>query len=244
LTERPTNDAKRRAVMTTIVSSPMLGVIARSLGVHYEERLTGFKWIANRAIELGREGYEFVFGYEEALGYTIGDVVRDKDGIGAAAMVAEMTAVLAARGQTLLSELEAIHRRHGLFVSSQVSVTKKGAAGAAAIRTLMDRLRSAPLQRIGDHDVNARCDYSAKERCDRDGTKSALSLPKSNVLSFELAGGSRIVARPSGTEPKVKFYFDVREVVKEGEGMDSAELRAHAIMKAMADAFVALATSG
>jgi phosphomannomutase len=243
LTERPIKEGKRRVVMATIVSSPLLGAIARSLGVRYEETLTGFKWIANLAIELEREGYEFVFGYEEALGYTVTNVVRDKDGIGAAAMVAEMTAVLAARGHTLLSELAAIYRRYGLFVSSQVSVTRKGAAGTAAIRNMMDRLRNAPPVRVGDHDVHARCDYLAQARIDRDGKKSGLSLPKSNVLSFELAGGSRIVARPSGTEPKVKFYFDVREDVREKEPMAEAELRAQGIMKAMAEAFVALASS-
>ncbi len=240
LTERAVRESERRVVMATIVSSPMLGVIARALGVRYEETLTGFKWIANRAIELQRKGYAFVFGYEEALGYTVGEAVRDKDGIGAAVRVAEMTAVYAARGHTLLSALEALYRRYGLFVSSQVSVTKKGAAGAAEIRRLMDRLRSAPPKRIGDQDVVARCDYRAQERVDSAGESLALSLPKSNVLAFELAGGSRIVARPSGTEPKVKFYFDLCEAVRDGEGLPDAQARAHARMSALSDAFQAL----
>jgi phosphomannomutase len=241
LTERPAREGERRVVMATIVSSPMLGVIARALGVRYEETLTGFKWIANLAIDLEREGHTFVFGYEEALGYTVGDVVRDKDGIGAAVMVAEMAAVLAARGQTLLSELEAIGRRYGVFVSSQVSVTKKGAAGATQIREMMNRLRSDPPRRIGDCHVHARRDYLAQVRVDRDGKRTPLSLPKSNVLIFELGEeGSRIVARPSGTEPKVKFYFDVREAVSSEESVADAEARAHGRMKTMADAFVAL----
>jgi phosphomannomutase len=219
----------------------MLGVIARALGARYEETLTGFKWIANLAIELEREGHTFVFGYEEALGYTVGDVVRDKDGIGAAAMVAEMAAVLAARGHTLLSELEAICRSYGAFVSSQVSVTRKGAAGAAEIRGMMDRLRSDPPRRIGNSDVHARRDYLAQARVDRDGKRTPLSLPKSNVLAFELGEqGDRIVARPSGTEPKVKFYFDVREAVRSEENVAEADARAQTRMKTMVDAFVAL----
>lgn len=240
LTERSANENEPRVVMATIVSSPLLGVIARSLGVRYEETLTGFKWIANLAIELRRQGYAFVFGYEEALGYTVGDVVRDKDGIGAAAMVAEMTAVLAARGQTLLSELEAIHRRYGLFVSSQLSLTKKGAAGAAETRRLMEGLRRAPPGRIGDHDVEAWCDYQAQAKVGRNGRSQPVLLPKSNVFALELSGGSRIVARPSGTEPKVKFYFDVCEAVRKAETIVEAEARAHRTMATLKQAFVAL----
>lgn len=241
LTERPAKPGTRRVVMTTIASSPMLGVIARSLGVGYEETLTGFKWIANRAVELERSGYEFVFGYEEALGYAVGDVVRDKDGIGAATMVAEMTAVLALRGRTLLTELDALYRRYGLFVSAQVSLTRKGAAGAAEIRKMMDRLRRTQPARIGEHDVDAWFDYLAQVRLDRDGGSAPLSLPRSNVVACLLAGGSRIVARPSGTEPKIKFYFDVCAAVGSEEPIDEAEARANGVMKRLGDAFVTLA---
>src|SRR5260370_5013169 len=101
LVERPFPQSKARAVLASIVSSPLLGRIARDLGVHYEETLTGFKWIANRAIELEREGYEFVFGYQEALGYCVGSAVYDKDGSSAALLVAELAAVLRARRRTL-----------------------------------------------------------------------------------------------------------------------------------------------
>jgi phosphomannomutase len=92
-------------VLASIVSSPMLGTIAHGLGVRYEETLTGFKWIANRAMELEKEGFTFVFGYEEALGYTVGDVVRDKDGVSAAVIMAEVVATLRARGKTVVEEL-------------------------------------------------------------------------------------------------------------------------------------------
>src|SRR6185436_2587033 len=104
--------------------SPMLGVIAGALGVRYEETLTGFKWIANRAMELEREtGARFVFGYEEALGYTVGPLVRDKDGISAAVAFAELTAVRKAEGKSILLALDDLARQYGMFVSGQKSIT-------------------------------------------------------------------------------------------------------------------------
>ncbi|HEX8793054.1 MAG TPA: phospho-sugar mutase, partial [Polyangiaceae bacterium] len=241
LTEKPA--AGPRAVIASIVSSPLLGRIAATLGVRYEETLTGFKWIANRAMELEREGFEFVFGYEEALGYCVGSAVRDKDGISAAVLAAEMTAVLRARGRSLQQELEAIARRWGVFTSTQVNVTHKGAAGLATIRQMMERLRAAPPGKIAGDDVLAMSDYEARTRKDlRTGATSPLTLPRSNVLTFELASGSRVIARPSGTEPKAKFYFDVREEVAPGEPVAAALGRAQAAMKRIADAFTAVAT--
>jgi phosphomannomutase len=219
----------------------MLGSIARALGVHYEETLTGFKWIANRAMELAAEGYAFVFGYEEALGYSVGDAVRDKDGISAALLVAEMCAVLAARKRTLLDELDAIYRQYGVFISAQVSLTRKGTSGAAEIAAMMTRLRSAPPKNVGDRAVVAVSDFEAQTRTTTGGTTTKLTLPVSNVMVFELEGGSRIIARPSGTEPKVKFYFDVREPVAEGEAVEVAEGRANETGKGLAEAFQALA---
>jgi phosphomannomutase len=231
-----------RAVLASIVSSPMLGVIARKLGVHYEETLTGFKWIANRAIALKAErGLRFVFGYEEALGYTVGEVVRDKDGVSAALLFAEFVAGLASEGKSVLDELEQIHRDFGLFVSSQVNVTKKGADGAAEIRALMDRLRALHVDAIGPLRVVAKSDFSSRVRTSNDGSQSDIALPKTNMVAFELEGASRIIARPSGTEPKVKFYFDVRTEIAEGEAFALAEARANAEMAALRDAFVALA---
>lgn len=241
LTEKPA--AGPRAVIASIVSSPLLGRIAASLGVRYEETLTGFKWIANRAIELEREGCEFVFGYEEALGYCVGSAVRDKDGISAAVLAAEVTAVLRSRGRTLQDELEAIARRWGVFTSTQVNVTHKGASGIATIRQMMDRLRASPPARIGGDEVVAISDYQGRTRRDvRTGSTAPLSLPKSNVLTFELASGSRVIARPSGTEPKVKFYFDVREEVARGEHAADALARAQSAMKRIADSFSSLAS--
>jgi phosphomannomutase len=239
-----TPESKPRAVLASIVSSPLLGRIAASLGAHYEETLTGFKWIANRAQELERSGFEFVFGYEEALGYCVGTAVYDKDGISAALLAAELAAVLRARGGTLQSELESIARRWGAYVSLQLSVTRKGASGIA-IGQMMDRLRASPPPRIGSDEVAFLTDYEARVRIDvRTSAAAPVALPKSNVLAFELASGSRVIARPSGTEPKAKFYFDVREEVRADEPVGSANARGQASMRALADAFLALAARG
>jgi phosphomannomutase len=229
-------------VIASIVSSPMLGVIAHALGAKYDEVLTGFKWIANRAMDRkAQHGEKFVFGFEEALGYTIGELVRDKDGISAAVVFAEMTAVLRAKKTSVLDHLENLYRRYGLFVSSQVNLTRKGAEGMNELKAIMQKLRENPPWKIGDHDVTTIRDYSQQIITQADKTKRPLDLPKSNVLAFELASGSRVIARPSGTEPKAKFYFDVREPIKEGEPLAQAEERAAATMKKLADAFVAIA---
>jgi phosphomannomutase len=242
LTEKPAK--KPRVVLASIVSSPLLGRIAASLGVRYEETLTGFKWIAHRALALegGPEPCEFVFGYEEALGYCIGDVVHDKDGISAALLAAEVVAVLRERGRSVQDELDAIARRWGAFTSAQVNVTRKGASGIASLRAMMARLRGSPPRRVGEDEVVAVSDYESRTRTDvRTRGVTPLSLPKSNVLTFELASGSRIVARPSGTEPKAKFYFDVRQGVGEGETVAAATERATASMQRLAEAFAVLA---
>jgi phosphomannomutase len=232
---------RRRAVITSIVSSPMLGRIATAMGVHHEQTLTGFKWIANRAIELEAQGYEFVFGYEEAIGYSVGNVVRDKDGISAALLVAELAAVLRARGRTLWDELEDISRRWGAFASTQVNVVRPGASGIQAIRAAMDNLRTSPPLRLGDDEVVAVVDYVSRVRTDRAaGTATPLRLPSSLVVGLELASGARVTARPSGTEPKAKIYVDVCEPVGQIESPEAAMGRAAARAEAVATLFRAV----
>lgn len=230
-------------VIASIVSSPMLGVVAQALGARYDEVLTGFKWIANRAMDRRRQlGEEFVFGFEEALGYTVGELVRDKDGISAAVVFAELAAVLRSRKTGVLEHLEGLYRRYGLFVSSQVSLTRKGVQGVAELRVIMQRLRDEPPWTIGEHAVASVRDYLGQKTTLADGTTRPLDLPKSDVLSFELASGSRVIARPSGTEPKAKFYFDVREPIGADEPLAAAEARADKTMRDLADAFMKLAT--
>ena len=238
-------EVERPVVLASCVSSPMLGDIAAKLGVHYEETLTGFKWIANRAMELEKsDRMSFVFGYEEALGYTVGPLVRDKDGIGAALLLAELWAVLRAEKKTLGNELESIYRQYGLYVSGQVSLTMKGQDGLEQIHAIMKRLRSAPPARVGELGVVATSDVSTGVRTASDGATKKLTLPPSDVLIFDLEQQNRIIARPSGTEPKIKFYFDVREPIADGEPLALAEARASDKMEALKRAFTAIAQSG
>jgi phosphomannomutase len=215
-----------RAVLTTIVSSPMLGEIARHLRVHYEETLTGFKWIATRAIELEKQGKRFVFGYEEALGYAFGSRVRDKDGISAAALFAELASVCKERGTTIVAHLSDLYRRFGYHASAQRSVILQGNEGAATILRAMIELREHPPEQIAGRRIRERRDYAAPERSSFGGESQPRSLPASDVLVYELEGHSRVIVRPSGTEPKLKFYLDHREEVAPSEPLHLAEGRA------------------
>jgi len=217
----------RAAVITSIVSSPMLGVIARELGAHHEETLTGFKWIVDRAMTLERQGRAFLFGYEEALGYAIGDLVRDKDGISAGVLFAELCAVCRAHDESVLAYLERLYRRFGLHTSAQKTVALKSQSAGA----IMDQLRRNPPSGIAGRSVLALRDYA-----------EAGPLPPSDVLAYELEGGTRVIVRPSGTEPKLKCYLDHRETLSPSESLDAAEARARVVMDAVGSALLELAT--
>ncbi len=221
---------KNPLVVTTIVSSAQLKAIAGALGAQYAETLTGFKWIANRAMDALKQGVNFVMGYEEALGYSVGDVVRDKDGIGSALVVADMAAWCKSRGTTLLGYLEEVQRAHGLFVAKQFNATLPGATGAAAIKAVMEAFRAKPATVIGEFTVTHTNDYLGET-----------PLPKSNVIAYELEGGSRVTLRPSGTEPKIKFYFELGETLAVGEALAGAKVRATARLQALEQAFLVLA---
>jgi phosphomannomutase len=225
-------------LLATIVSSSQLGRIAASLGARYEETLTGFKWLMNRALEVeAAEGASLVFAYEEALGYSVGDVVRDKDGIGAGVLFADLCGWCRARGVTAWDYLAEIQRAHGLFVSSQRSVVRPGREGQQEIAALMERLRRNPPGEVAGEKVASVRDYElgiVRER----GTTAPTGLPKSNVLAFLLEGGARVTVRPSGTEPKVKVYFERSEVPLPGEPIEAARSRAEERLRSMEGAFV------
>jgi phosphomannomutase len=199
---------KRKLVVATIVSSTLLSRMARDRGAAYDETLTGFKWVGDRAIRAEAEGLAFVFGYEEALGYTVGPLVRDKDGIGAAVRLAELARFLKGRGRTLLDRIDELLVEHGMSHQVQWSVTLPGSDGKEKIAAAMESLRRKPPERIGDSPVDRVRDVAAGEERTKEG-RAPLSLPRANVLIFLSEDGSRLIARPSGTEPKIKFYLEL-----------------------------------
>ncbi len=239
LTEGPKE--QDRLVLASCVSSPQLGDIARELGVHYEETLTGFKWIANRAMELENEKqYRFVFGYEEALGYTVGSLVRDKDGIGAALLFAELYARRRSERKSMFDVLDGLAREYGHYASGQLAITMKGVDGIAKIQSVMKSLREKTIDKVGPLAVLSMTDVSKGIRVAK-GETTKIPLPPSDVLFYELEAKCRIIARPSGTEPKLKIYFDVREPMKKDEPLVDAEARAQARMSELKKAFAAIA---
>jgi len=232
----------RRFVAQSIVSSPLLLRIAEAHGARCEQTLTGFKWIANRAMAIEAEDPEarFVMGYEEALGYTVGDLVRDKDGIGAALVTADLVAWCASRGTTLLGERELMWRRYGLAKSRQLSLKLAGLDGAARIGRMMAGMRDEAPQEVAGRRVQAISDLLQGTRTTiSDGVAHPLSFPASDVLSYELEGGQRLMLRPSGTEPKNKIYVDVTTEVTDDEPIATAEARAEASATELGDAFKA-----
>ncbi|MEU8309030.1 phospho-sugar mutase [Actinomadura sp. NPDC048955] len=215
-----------RLVATTIVSSSLLRAIAAAHRVRFAETLTGFKWI----MKAGAPGLRMVFGYEEALGYSVGDdrgvLVNDKDGIGAALAVAALAADAKRDGRTLLDLLDAQARRYGLHATSQLSVR---VSDLSLITAAMARLRSGPPRELGGRRVESFDDLA----------RPAGDLPPTDGLRFRLAGGSRVVVRPSGTEPKLKCYLEV--VLPVDDDVAAARARAASDLEALrADVATAL----
>ena len=196
LLDRTAGDADpgNRLVAATIVSSTLLSKIAAAAGARYAETLTGFKWIV-RAGD-GVPGARFVFGYEEALGYAVGDVVRDKDGIGAALAMLRLAAEAKAEGRSVLDRYDALESAHGVHLTSQVTLRTADQA------QVMRRLRADPPGELGGQPVTGLADLAV-------GTPGS-SVPRADVLILRLPG-ARVVLRPSGTEPKIKCYIEITE---------------------------------
>ena len=194
----------------TIVTSDLGELIAKQYGVAVEKTLTGFKFIGNRIRHYEKTGEkQFLFGYEESYGCVIKDFVRDKDAIQAVMLAAEVGNFYKQQGLDLVDVLHQLYEKYGAFTESQIALTKQGVSGAKRIQEIMNSLRLHEPKTIGDYEIIAIEDYKTGYRKTKKG-KEKLTLPSSNVLKFYLADGSWIAARPSGTEPKCKFYFSIK----------------------------------
>jgi phosphomannomutase len=226
-------DPGNRLVASTIVSSTLLSKIAAAAGARYAETLTGFKWIV-RAGD-GVPGARFVFGYEEALGYSVGDVVRDKDGIGAALVMLRLAAEAKAAGRSVLDRYDELESAHGVHLTSQVTLRTTDQA------QVMRRLRADPPAELGGQPVTALTDLAVTDLADP-AAGDGDGVPTADVLIFRLAD-ARVVLRPSGTEPKIKCYIEIVEPLA-GRSLPAARGAAaerlaplrHALQAVLADA--------
>lgn len=233
-----TQDDPPRAVATTVVSSQLLARIAEHHGVAYRETLTGFKWLAHAALELADEGVTMVLAYEQALGVMCGTTVLDKDGLSAMLVACEMAAVYRSRGISLLEALDDLARRHGVHATEGRSLRLE--ANPGLVREVLDRLLSDPPTSVAGIDVVAVADHAAGVRRFTDGSTEPLGTPPTDLVGVMLADGSRLQVRPSGTEPLLKFYFEVVEPVGDGE-VTVARTRAQDRLSRLGDAFVKIA---
>jgi phosphoglucomutase len=210
-------------VIKTIVTTDMIDVIAKASGVACYNVLTGFKWISKMIRE--KEGKEnYIIGGEESFGLMIGDKIRDKDAISAVALSCEMAAYEKSKGRTLYDKLVDLCMQYGFYKENLVSITKKGMNGAAEIAAMMEGYRSNPPLTIDGGAVVELLDYELQVAKNlQTGESRAIDLPKSNVLQFVLADGTKISARPSGTEPKIKFYFSVNAKLANAADFDATE---------------------
>jgi phosphoglucomutase len=212
-------------VVTTIVTTEMINEVARQNEVNCYNVLTGFKWIAELVKE--KEGKEnYIIGGEESFGLMIGDQIRDKDAVSAVALLCEMAAYEKNKGKSLFDKMIELYMQYGFYYEHLISITKKGMNGQQEIAAMMEGYRKQPPTEIAGSKVVTLLDYQLQLSTDlQTGTQTKIALPKSNVLQFVTEDGTKISARPSGTEPKIKFYFSVNTVLPNREAFD--EVYAH-----------------
>ncbi len=210
-------------VVKTIVTTDMIDEIAKKNNVICYNVLTGFKWIAE--LIKAKEGKEnYIIGGEESFGLMIGDKIRDKDAVSAVAILCEMTAYEKNKGRKLFDKLIELYVQYGLYKEDLISITKKGMNGAKEIAEMMEEYRSNPPQKINGSQVIQLLDYQNQTNVNLKTKESKkIMLPKSNVLQFVLADGCKISARPSGTEPKIKFYFSVNTKLDKTADFDAKD---------------------
>nr|HPH38529.1 phospho-sugar mutase [Sediminibacterium sp.] len=211
-------------VISTIVTTEMINEVAKQNNVACYNVLTGFKWIAEKIKELeGKENY--VIGGEESFGLMIGDQIRDKDAVSAVALMCEMAAYEKNKGKTLFDKMIELYIQYGFYYENLISITKKGMNGQKEIAAMMEGYRTSPPAEINESAVVTLLDYQLQIGKNlQTGETWTIQLPKSNVLQFITADGSKISARPSGTEPKIKFYFSVKTNLNSKSEFDAKQL--------------------
>jgi len=198
----------KQFVGSTIVSTELVNDVVANYGVDTKVGLTGFKWIAKMVKD--NPELDFIGGGEESFGYMVGDFVRDKDAVTATLLACEVAAYAKQNGSSFYEELLNIYVDNKFYKEHLISITKKGMDGAAEIQQMLSDMRTSPLTEIDGEKIESLCDYQASTKKDIiTGEVTNIDLPKSNVLIYQTTSGTRIAARPSGTEPKIKFYFSV-----------------------------------
>lgn len=206
---------------STIVSTPMMLELASAYGVECKVGLTGFKWIAKMIKDFPEQ--KFIGGGEESFGYMVGDAVRDKDAVASTLLVCEIAALSKASGSSFYQELVNLYTDHGFYKEHLISITKKGIEGAEEIKNMMTQLRETPYTSINGQRVVFIEDYQSGKATNLfTGETESIDIPKSNVLIYYLEDGSKICARPSGTEPKIKFYFSVNCILSQRDQLENA----------------------
>jgi phosphomannomutase len=223
-------------VGSTIVSTPMLPKLTAAYNVDCKIGLTGFKWIAKMIEEY--PNMDFIGGGEESFGFMVGDFVRDKDAVTSTLLACEIATLAKAKGSSFFDQLIDLYATHGFFKERLISITKKGKSGAQEIQKIMDKARTSPPLEINGSSVIKIEDYQSSISYDATtNTSSAISIPKANVLIFATDDGSRIALRPSGTEPKIKYYISVNKALKVASEFESTEseleVKINKILKAM-----------
>ena len=223
-------------VGSTIVSTPMLPKLTAAYNVDCKIGLTGFKWIAKMIEEY--PNMDFIGGGEESFGFMVGDFVRDKDAVTSTLLACEIATLAKAKGSSFFDQLIDLYATHGFFKEKLISITKKGKSGAQEIQKIMDKARTSPPLEINGSSVIKIEDYQSSISYDATtNTSSAISIPKANVLIFTTDDGSRIALRPSGTEPKIKYYISVNKALKVASEFESTEseleVKINKILKAM-----------
>ena len=216
---------EKPAIVRSIVTSSLCDRIAEGYGVEAFECLTGFKWICNKGDEISKRGYHYLYGFEESYGYNFGLELRDKDGVAASALCAEMALYWRDKGKSLLDRLQELFAQYGYFCNKTINKVFPGAEGVEIMQNMMKKLRTTALKDIAGvkivkiRDIQKSCEYGPSQP----EKTSPIALPVSNVLQYYLEDGTIISVRPSGTEPKIKYYIIHHETVHNADVAKAAE---------------------